>query len=275
MKKTGKLILFAILLMAALEAADPVDSSANRTPLSSGGAIRGSVRVALVGNAGFLIQIGDRKILIDPLPEEGKEALAEARSPYNDVNLILITHNHADHFDVAAVRQHLQNNPSARLVSTAQVAGQFGEYGDRVVALTAAKGYPALTEAGGIQIKAIYLSHGSPGSPKEIINFGYLVTADGFRMFHTGDAALSLVDMTGPLSPEKRIDLAFIGHFYLDNDPREQQFVKEWINSRFVIANHSKFTNPGLTPERIGQIKSLYPSLVILEKEMEIWDMPK
>jgi L-ascorbate metabolism protein UlaG (beta-lactamase superfamily) len=275
-KKIGMTSLYTVLLTAASGAVDYSPSHSSLTSLSFAAAVPNGVRVTYVGNSGFLIQVGGRKFLLDPLAEEGKEALANARPPYDEVDLILITHNHGDHFDIPTIRQHLKTNARARLVSTAQVTGQLADFSDRTITLTATRENPVQTEVGGIKIKAIYLSHGTPRDGREeTINFAYLVGAEGFHLFHTGDIAMSLVDMTAPLSPDKRIDLAFVGHYFLDADPREQQFVKEWVNARYVIASHLKFSRPEFNPERVQQIKSLYPELVILDKESQSWDMPR
>jgi L-ascorbate metabolism protein UlaG (beta-lactamase superfamily) len=79
--------------------------------------------ITYVGNAGFLISIGDKKILIDALfkgfegsyklPQEVQDKLTLAQAPFDDVDLILVTHAHSDHIDPVMVLQHMQNNPDA------------------------------------------------------------------------------------------------------------------------------------------------------------------
>jgi L-ascorbate metabolism protein UlaG (beta-lactamase superfamily) len=266
MKKNRMVILLAITILAG--AALSVSLSANSAPASD-------VRVTYVGNAGFLITVGERKILIDPLPEEAKDALMNARPPFNDVNLILITHNHGDHFNAPMIRQLLKNVPGARLISTAQITGQLAEFGNRIITLAATKEKRAQTDIDGIQVQAIYLSHGTPPAGREeSVNFGYLITANAIRLFHTGDIDLSLVDMTDPLSPGGRIDLAFIAHFFFSPDPQEQKWVKEWVNGRFAIPIHLKFTQPAYNADQIKLIKANYPDAVLFEKELQTWDMP-
>jgi L-ascorbate metabolism protein UlaG (beta-lactamase superfamily) len=258
----------AITILAGAGAAMSASLSADSAPAND-------VRVTYVGNAGFLITVGDRKILIDPLPEDAKDTLENARPPFNDVDLILITHNHGDHFNAPMIRQLLKNVPKARLISTAQVTGQLAEFGNRIITLAATKEKRDQKEVDGIQVQAIYLSHGTPPAGREeSINFGYVVTADAIRLFHTGDIDLSLVDMTGPLSPGKRIDLAFIAHFFFSPDPQEQKIIKEWVNGRFAIPIHLKFSRPAFDADQIKLIKANYPDAVLFEKELQTWDMP-
>jgi L-ascorbate metabolism protein UlaG (beta-lactamase superfamily) len=267
-KKYWMVLLLVITLLARAGSAMPASLSANNTAAND-------VRVTYVGNAGFLITVGNRKILIDPMPEEAKDALENARPPFNDVDLILITHNHGDHFNAPMIRQLLKTMPGARLISTAQVTGQLAEFGNRIITLAATKEKRDQTDVDGIQVQAIYLSHGTPPAGREeSVNFGYLVTADTIRLFHTGDIDLSLVDMTGPLSPGKRIDLAFIAHFFFSPDPQEQKFVKEWVNGRFAIPIHLKLTRPAFDADQIKLIKANYPDAFLFEKELQSWDMP-
>ncbi|MBE0675226.1 MAG: MBL fold metallo-hydrolase, partial [Bacteroidales bacterium] len=58
--------------------------------------------VTYIGNAGFMINIGDKKILVDALfkgfagdyeiPQEVQDKLTLAQAPFDDVDLILVTH---------------------------------------------------------------------------------------------------------------------------------------------------------------------------------------
>jgi L-ascorbate metabolism protein UlaG (beta-lactamase superfamily) len=240
------------------------------------------VRVTFVGNAGFLIEIGGKKILIDAifkgfeneylLPQHVQDALVKARPPFNDVDLILVTHNHGDHFDAAMVRQHLKNNPGARLASTDQVTSQLAEFGDRVLPLAAAAGKPVQADVAGIAVKAIYMSHGRvPEGREETINNAYLVTVAQTTFFHTGDIDASLIDTTQPLSPGKRIDLAFLSHFYFDGNPLARKFIKEWVDGRFIIPIHYHFTTPVYSRERVLKF---YPDAILFDKELQNWTMP-
>ena len=48
---------------------------------------------------------------------------------------VLITHEHVDHVDDAAVRSALTADPGLQLWASATVASQFGEFGGRVHAV--------------------------------------------------------------------------------------------------------------------------------------------
>ncbi|MCP4653821.1 MAG: MBL fold metallo-hydrolase, partial [bacterium] len=81
-------------------------------------------------NEGVLIETGGKKILVDALfrepnpayaapPKEVLEKLETAQPPFDDVDLILATHNHGDHFDARSVVRHLRHNPRAVFLAEA------------------------------------------------------------------------------------------------------------------------------------------------------------
>jgi L-ascorbate metabolism protein UlaG (beta-lactamase superfamily) len=306
MKRTAMFLCFVFVLAPAIVPGTIRPASGLGSP-SLAAAPPSGVRVTFVGNAGFLIAVNGKKILIDAmfagfpggyaLPRDIQDMLVNARPPFDDVDVVLVTHNHGDHFDAPMVRQYLKGNPKARLISTAQVAGQlseFGsrviplaavkdktaqvagqlsEFGSRVIPLAAVKDKPAQTSVDGIQIKALYLSHGTvPAGVEEVVNFGYLATVDGIRLFHTGDIDPRLIDLSVPVSPDKPIDLAFFSHFFINDAPYSRLLIKEWINGKYIIPIHYVYTTPELDR---AKIKALYPDAILFEKEMQSWDMAK
>ena len=88
------------------------------------------LRLTYIANEGFMVEVGGTKILIDAFfgglqgdwadqPDEttaGK--LARAEPPFDDVDLIAISHRHSDHFSEQMVIQHLLSNPSVKVLWT-------------------------------------------------------------------------------------------------------------------------------------------------------------
>lgn len=72
------------------------------------------MKITKFGHSCLLVEEGDARILIDPgnysvVPELEK------------LDAILITHNHSDHVDVAAMKKLIQLNPRARIFSNEEV----------------------------------------------------------------------------------------------------------------------------------------------------------
>ena len=116
--------VIAVLLFSALVcvAADPA-----------------STRVTYVANEGFLIQVGGKKILIDAIFNDTTinfahvpdtktlERLENTEAPFDDVDLILVTHKHRDHFEAGPVLRHLASNPDVVLLAPSQAVELLAE----------------------------------------------------------------------------------------------------------------------------------------------------
>jgi len=239
------------------------------------------VQVTFVGNAGFLITAGDKKVLIDAfftgfppgymLPFNVKSLLLNAKPPFDQIDLILATHDHADHFSAEMVRQSMQNNPNAIFISTTQAVSHLADFGNRVIAMDPVTGTPVNAEANGIQVEAIYLSHGTPPSGStEIYNNGYVVTINEIKFFHTGDIA-ALRDVVQYNLSDQNIDLAFIMHFYLQNSA-SRSILDINIGAKHLFPIHYQYTTPDYNRE---VVLFNYPDAVVFNLELESWIMPR
>jgi L-ascorbate metabolism protein UlaG (beta-lactamase superfamily) len=114
-------------------------------------------------------------IVIDPGAWSGPDTLAGA-------DAVLVTHEHPDHLDADGIRAALAARPDLQLWSTASVAGKFGEFGDRVHAVTHGDSFTAA----GFDVRVWGQDHAVilPQLPV-VANSGFLV--DG-EVFHPGDS---------------------------------------------------------------------------------------
>jgi L-ascorbate metabolism protein UlaG (beta-lactamase superfamily) len=242
--------------------------------------------VTYVGNAGFLVTVGSHKVLIDAmfggfpggyrLPANVEQALTSAQPPFDGIDLILATHDHADHFSASMVRRCMEANPGAILVAGPQATGHLSGFGDRVVTLTATAGKTATTTQNEIRVEAIYLSHGVfPAGETEIVNYGYQVTIGDVSFFHTGDidpATIGIETFRGYGLASQGIDFAFVPHFLLGGRSADPAFVAA-IGAKYVIAAHYEYTMLPLM--RTATLKA-YPTAVVFanDHELDSWTMP-
>lgn len=263
--------------VSATDITEAVSSESSKSDNVSGN----EVSFTYIGNAGFLINIGDKKILIDALfkgsagtyelPENIQQRLILAQAPFDNVDLILVTHAHGDHVDFDMVRQHMTNNPGAIFASTEQLITAFKDYPERSIGFKPELGRSEKKIINGISIESFYLPHG-PDS--RIINIGFLVSVNGTTFFQTGDVdfeQFAFDEFRALRLPEKDIDLALIQHFYLTNDSVNARFVKEAIGGKYIIPIHYHFTTPAFDSSVVRQY---YPDAIIFGEEMETWSMP-
>lgn len=240
-----------------------------------------TTEVTYVGNSGYMIEIGDKKILIDAifkgypgsyeLPQEIQDKLTNAQGPFDDVDFIIVTHAHSDHIEPEMVTEHLKNNPKAVFISTKQLTDHVKDTSLIVIGFNPSKDSSDKKVINGISIEAFLLPHG-PDS--RIINNGFLVSVDGTSFFHTGDVDFDQFTFEEFLSmqlPEKKIDLSFIQHFYLTSDSTSKQFVRKGIGGKYIIPIHYHFTTPAFDS---SLIRDNYPKAIIFKEELDSWHMP-
>jgi len=155
----------------------------------------GELAVDLVGHASLILEFQGKVIHVDPVGREGDYA----KLPPAD--LILVTHEHADHFDPAAIATI--SKPGTEIVLTEACQEKLGrgrvlKNGDRISLL-------------GIEIEAVpaynivrMRSPGVPYHPRGRGN-GYILTLAGSRVYIAGDT-----EATPELKALKNIAAAFL-----------------------------------------------------------------
>jgi len=91
-----------------------------------------SLDVTYIGNAGFMIQAGGKKVLVDALFEKTTDVLGpspellsqmmEAHGPFADVDLLLVTHPHGDHFNAKPTVEFLLHHAHCQFVAHTDTA---------------------------------------------------------------------------------------------------------------------------------------------------------
>jgi len=272
-----RMTLSLTLTLAAAAAAAAVNTSCRTAAAEA----QQPNTVTYVGNSGFLLRAGGKKILIDAIfdgfpggytvPAAVTEPLLAGRAPYDGIDLILATHRHADHFSAPSVRRVLEASPGAVFVGPDDAVAPLADLGNRARALDVPEGERRTVEVNGITIVAMRLSHGNPPAGRPgIVNLAYLVTAGGVKFFHTGDIDLNSIPRSYLVSLrlwDDSVDVAFVPHFLL-SIPDAAPFVTEAIRPRFVVASHAQYT--GQAPDS-GQIMRNHPNAVLLTTEGASW----
>jgi len=226
-----------------------------------------------VFNAGFLITIGDKRILIDAIydgyPEGTLKPILRSQPPFDRVDLILATHEHVDHFSPGLVRQYMLANPNTVFASTQGAASQLLALGDdltgRVISIDIAPGESREIQVNGIAVQAIYLSHGIP----RLLNLGFVITIGDIALFHTGDAeAVDVGYLQSYGLPDKQLDIAFVPQFFFMEEAYYAPML-EGIQARYLIPIHfiGRFSPP-------ARFESLFPNFYIFGNSYESWVLP-
>ena len=161
-----------------------------------------AVALSWLGQAGFALRTGGAggtTALIDPFlsPWDGRlyeSALPPARA--EGVDLVLVTHEHIDHFDAASAPAIAAASPQAVFVVPAPIVEMVAESGiapDRVVGVQPGDDL----ELAGLRIRPVPAMHGvtmadAYGFGRELsggqVRFlGFVIDAGGVRVYHAGD----------------------------------------------------------------------------------------
>jgi L-ascorbate metabolism protein UlaG (beta-lactamase superfamily) len=131
------------------------------------------------GHASVRLTREGRTLVIDPGGFSEPDAALGA-------DVILVTHEHADHFDLSRLRTAMEADPAARIWTLRSVADQLaGAFPGRVHTV----GHGDTVSAAGFEIEVHGELHAviHPDIPR-ITNVGFLVQGPDGGVFHPGDA---------------------------------------------------------------------------------------
>jgi L-ascorbate metabolism protein UlaG (beta-lactamase superfamily) len=234
-----------------------------------------SPEVRYVANSGVLVTVSGRRFLIDAPIRDGippyatssageREALERARPPYHDVDVILITHWHEDHFSAEAVAAYLSNSARTILVSSPEVVERVRKAAPPAVA---SRLRAELPPPGGVsqvmlidvQVSVLRLRH-NPTTRLPEQHLGFLI-GESKAILHVGDAAPS-ADNFARLKTLPAVDLAFVPFWYVSDDDN-RRMVEESIRPRRIIAMH---VPPADAAKVAGSLRAANVNAVLADK---------
>lgn len=245
-----------------------------------------ALQITYICNDGFIITAAGKKILIDALFHDSQdicqvgldEKAQSARPPFDNADLVLVSHSHWDHFDSLIVGNYLQNNPKAILIAEKSAVealsrefNSFDLLAARVHSVGLARGQKTQLNFAGVSVEIV-------SSPADVPNMGFLFQLGAFTFFHSGDSGLepkTIADFQNCQLPEKGIDFAFIPYWYLA-DPLGQSILEEGIRADNYIPMHYAGEYTGESPAQIFTVVTkYYPQAILFPAELQTWSYPK
>jgi len=254
-------------------------------PAEAAAADAGKIQVLWLGQSAFRIRtLSGKVIVIDPFLVNNPKTPQEYRKleALGKVDLILVTHGHADHFGDAPALARMNNAPvvgPAGLDQSIQTLGILPpELAPRMnkggtVTPFAADGAP------GVRITQVHAEHSSelvwrnPATGKDETHVGgepvgfIIQLENGFRIYHMGDTGLfGDLKLIGERYKPDLVLVPIGGHFVLD--PGDAAFaIREYLKPRYAIPIHYG-TTPLLkgTPEEFTAALGATPTKVMVLK---------
>lgn len=250
------------------------------------------LQITALGNEGFLVRAGSSTVIVDGLYRglpgyvaptgEQRRAREMAEPPFDTVDLVLVTHDHPDHFDAGVVAGHLEANPRAVLIATPMAVDLLREEGERFRSISErvrevypAEGESEYIEVGDIDIEILNLHHGRNRSlPVE--NLGFVVEMNGVSFLHIGDTLVTPEELSGLDLSQKGIDLAFVPYWHLLDAKTAGDYV-DVIGATTFVAMHvpaadapPSYLDPASNLEGLIQmVEGAAPEVLVLSDVME------
>ncbi|MEM7004678.1 MAG: MBL fold metallo-hydrolase [Pseudomonadota bacterium] len=250
MQKLPTPVIFGLIASLALSACG--EATSENAPAKD-------AELMYLGNAGVMITQGETKILFDPLfrngfgqyqlvPPELREQLFEAEPPFDNIDAVLISHAHDDHFNAVDLIRFHTSHPEALIIAPEQaldtiratgsvtddMAARFIsidlEYSDDPIAIP----FASLT------VEAVRIPHAGGERRRAIENIAFRVTLeDTATVMHLGDADPSAPDFASYTDhwQERATDLALPPYWFFLS-PEGETVVSSTLNANSAIGVH-------------------------------------
>lgn len=282
--------LLACLALSVAQAQAPAASSAAAEPAGD------RLRVVYVGNAGFLIEHGDKKVLIDVLFRAGvpgypvhdaalRNRIENGREPFDGVDLLLTTHLHNDHFDPNAVGKYLAANKSTQLLAPTQTGDRlmrnfvaFDAIKDRVHVSYPREGDKKKFSFDGIDVTVMTMHHGRSVPFQQT---GFLVELDGFKVLHMGDTSITYAELARYDLKKEKVDVAIVP-FWLLLESSGVAMIRDNVGARRVFPMHvplegsaSVLFGSALNRKGVVDLLQSIPGVILLDKPLDERVVPR
>jgi L-ascorbate metabolism protein UlaG (beta-lactamase superfamily) len=250
------------------------------------------LRITSLNNCGFLYSSANAKVLIDPFGTQyGKffyltsgqtqNNIIEGKTPFDNVDLLLITHIHGDHFNAFLAQEFLLKNTRAKMICPPQVYNQmkdsctsFEQIKSRIISPQLNMHESKKFAFNKILVTIIRMQHGTSRSLEGIDysayteyekteNFGYVIKLNDKIIFHQGDACLK-INGEALKAIKNNVNIAYLSYF--DWDSTSYSIVKNKLHADKVIFMHG--TQPAKEMQK-EDFQKVIPQLIFFKEELE------
>lgn len=170
------------------------------------------MRIECIVNSAVLIHCGEEKILVDgifgktayfsSLPADIKKACFGMGEKYRDIDYLLFTHRHEDHFYSGMVNAYVRNN-RVRIVAVPEKSSDPGSMMEDREGIACAQAGGILCEiedrqetivpgaSGNVSLRAVRCRHLDPASFGNIRHYAFLIEGYGKKLLIAADADAS------------------------------------------------------------------------------------
>lgn len=249
-----------------------------------------NIEIILVSNSGMLLKYNDIKILIDgiyidktgyfsQIPEEIINQYKNGTGEFGNVNYILFTHDHQDHFSIKALETYLKYNtpqgvflPHMSSIDKENLKEKFKD--KKITFIESLKNQKHMTYIINKEIKIdVYPTTHCGKEFENVCNLCYLITINDEKILFTGD-----IDMKESnfwfINELGKINTLVVNAVFIQNT-EGRRLISEFINPQKVLVCHIPFEEDDRHSWRkhISSTKKRYkgclPQLILLMEKKQ------
>lgn len=245
------------------------------------------IQVTLAANAGVLLRVRNTSILIDALfadtsgcgpSPETRERLLCGLPPFDEVDYVLFTHLHQDHFSEDVTREFLFHRRVKGLMLPASERREKQSFFDFVketgtpcLVLGEHTAKTVLRLSPDVRVTAFRTLH-LDEKYHAVLHFCYLIACGGKRLLFTSDA--DYTRETFSFLGEEPLRAAFVNPLFF-SDLQRRRFFHGTLPAEAIVVYHLPF--PGENGEQLQQMfsRSLRvwpesgPPVIVLDRELQ------
>jgi len=268
-------------------------------PIISISSFSQDIQVNYIANDGFLIQVNNKRVLVDALfgnkdfsfaerPDEKLlNEIINGKADFAQIDLACASHSHIDHFYAPFVSEFLNNHPETKWISTAQANEELEDLLSKeslsnVETIVPAQGVRVDTSINGIDLSVFRIMHGpyyteDPESEgrvnkhAKVENVGFLFNIDEIKIFHGGDANyLSRFDIEDYQLKDEEIDLVMLGRGFLTGfDETAANNIVNLFNPKHIVFMHVIDANNAQYQKGIEMLRAHFPNIHLFSESRE------
>ncbi|UCC43271.1 MAG: MBL fold metallo-hydrolase [Candidatus Zixiibacteriota bacterium] len=236
-----------------------------------------SLTLTYIANMGVLVNSADSKVMIDclfgelnrsryPAPET-LDSMVKGIPPFDNIDLVLVTHKDPDHFNSAIVSRYMETRPEPILIAPTdavkemrKVANDWSRIESRIISIDLEVGEEVKKEVAGIPLTIVPTLHLDDKTP---MNLMYLIGINDWRIFHQGDLGKPDDFLKFGLEAAP-VDLAVVGYAWpLSPNPVYPRFLQV-LKPRHIALGHVSTVIESVAEERINQVRKYYDDIFVL-----------
>lgn len=238
------------------------------------------VKVTYIANDGVMIEYQGKKVVIDAINRASNlsgwvtpsnaayMAVENGVAPYDDIDIIMITHNHGDHYNVSAVANYLSDHPNTKLVVPNSIKPNFSAFSSQIVNFSLPKFERINLEINDITLDVLHIEHfdqfGNDFSQVE--SYAYVVHFNDKRFLHAGDIDYIDSDLEVFNLLDDNITVAFIPTFGDLVSTTNRDALMDNVDPENIVCLHFLTGSMATT---LNQVNAIYPNAEVFTTPFE------